>query len=211
MYSAFLHMLVLTLLNVGAGQQLTLNQPHVLKVDWQRSMHSVSWRAHADPSHAQKHCIDPAPFGKQCTVHLTDALASCVAMNCKSVICPDQTPYFRGKPSKGIRAEICQLRQHVKKDEPLHGMCKPKGCTLWSLSSMNLAELLPLIPTGSNFDPSTTRLALVLNARLIQNECRGSTQAVSSSGCACLNMLPLGRVVLSLILPSDNSLLCVIE
>lgn len=80
-----------------------------VKINWSRSMNSIGWSSKQDPLHQKNNqCIDPAPFGRQCTVHRRDAILSCLNAKCDAVICPDQKPYFNGKPAKGIKGPICK-------------------------------------------------------------------------------------------------------
>ena len=82
------------------------------------------------PSDPRVGCIEPPPFGKQCTLPRHRALQVCLATTaCVAITCPSQEPYARGQPHKRIRGPICQLRSHGARTEAGHGMCKSSGCT----------------------------------------------------------------------------------
>jgi len=99
-----------------------------IQLKWTRSADSVGWSKGSDPMHdLRAPCIHPPPFGQQCTVHRVDALTACLFLGCHSVVCPDQTPYAKGKPAKHIEGPICQVRAHGDANEKNHGMCKPGG------------------------------------------------------------------------------------
>jgi len=99
-----------------------------LAVTVEMSPHAWIWTAASDPLHDARFCIDPPPFGKQCTMHAGDAVRSCAHIGgCVGVVCPDPTPYERGQPRRRIAGPICQARGH-KQDERNHLMCRPAGC-----------------------------------------------------------------------------------
>ncbi len=57
-------------------------------------------------------CIDPAPFGAQCTMHGTDALAACLAISgCAALTCPDPAPYVAPRADIRSHGPVCQVRR----------------------------------------------------------------------------------------------------
>lgn len=98
----------------------------------QRSGDSIGW-AGIIPSDPKYGCIDPPPFGKQCTLPRAAAIAACMAMqHCIAVTCPDPTESHIG--TRGITGPVCQLRSERTPNERGHGMCKPSGCVNIALS-----------------------------------------------------------------------------
>ncbi len=81
--------------------------PRVLDVHVTMSPDAISSsRAHIP--HDPRYCIDPPPFGDQCTMHAKDALGACAVLaTCVGLVCPDPAPYRRGVPHKRIRGPIC--------------------------------------------------------------------------------------------------------
>lgn len=93
-------------------------------VRWTRSKDASSWRKY--PTHEAAGCINPSPFGKQCTAFRSDALMGCLMTSaCAALVCPDQGPYRAGN-KKGLNDAICQYRDHSLSDERNHGMCRPQ-------------------------------------------------------------------------------------
>ena len=96
---------------------------------------SVALSPHAIPDrpgfipHDPRFCISPPPFGKQCTMHATEALRACLGLRgCRGLVCPDPTPYARGQPRRRITGPVCQARGRLAAGERNHDMCKPRGC-----------------------------------------------------------------------------------
>jgi hypothetical protein len=55
-------------------------------------------------------CIDPAPFGAQCTMHATDGLAACLAIpGCAAITCPDPAPYVAPRTDIHSHGPVCQV------------------------------------------------------------------------------------------------------
>jgi len=104
------------------------------------------------PPHAPgnpKHCIDPPPFGEQCTMHAVDALRACLALpGCASLTCPAPEPYVgEDIARRGISGPVCQARSVTAaawvRGESLeagHGMCAPSGCA---------SAFLATVPAGA--------------------------------------------------------------
>jgi hypothetical protein len=85
-----------------------------------------------------KTCIDPAPFGAQCTMHASDAVRACISLpSCAALTCPAPEPYLNEDGRRGITGAVCQARSVPSAAawlggadaEPGHGMCAPSGCT----------------------------------------------------------------------------------
>ena len=95
-----------TLLLLGATAARD-EAPRVLDVHVTMSPDAISSsRAHIP--HDPRYCIDPPPFGDQCTMHAKDALGACAVLaTCVGLVCPDPAPYRRGVPHKRIRGPIC--------------------------------------------------------------------------------------------------------
>ncbi len=95
-------------------------------------------------------CIDPPPFGTQCTMHAVDAIRACLSLpGCAAVTCPAPEPYVNEDPSRrGISGPVCQARSVPSAVawlggldlEAGHGMCAPSGCAT--------AFLVP-VPSGA--------------------------------------------------------------
>ena len=194
-----------------------------VRIEWTRSPDAVGWSKSVDPLHDQAApCIHPAPYGQQCTVHLVDALASCLFLNCRAVVCPDQGPYAKGKPLKGIKGPICQIRNHADRNEIKHGMCKPGGCTKWVmergsagalLSESSRAAVMMDYPHGRSVS-----LALILPGLFLQYECKGiavpphSASPASTGFCGCLDVSAHGlEVVHKKTLSGIGSLVCLLS
>ena len=99
---------------------------------------AIGWNGKAhDVAHSPTLCIDPPPFGHQCTLHLGSALAACMqTASCHSMTCPSPEPYTTRKRADGITGPVCQLRSVTRAQnangaqrERAHGMCKPSACT----------------------------------------------------------------------------------
>lgn len=200
--------------------------PLEVTVAWSRAPHSVSFVAGRDPSaSARLGCIMPSPFGTQCTVHLSVALAACALDRaCTAVICPDQTPYLRGNEKKHIEGPICQLRSHEDYDERSHRMCRPGGCTRWSIHTTEFrpsSEFARLIQTP--FD--RVRAVITLPKKLLEYECEarrhnGVAMVRADAGAAagdhpcswCLDMGPLrGARFVEAVSRGDRTDVCVFE
>ena len=105
-----------------------------------RTDDSIQWIEGNDTAHTPSKpllCIDPAPYGQQCTMHMKDAVFSCLSQLsvCKALVCPDK------RETQG-RGELCQIRGNPQMDlnswhdhglnrVKNHAMCRPKdgGCT----------------------------------------------------------------------------------
>jgi len=99
---------------------------------------SIGWAGL--PSDPRYGCLDPPPFGKQCTLPRALALAACLSMpRCVAVVCPSQEPYRPGGGGK-VPEPICQLRSHGDADERRHGMCRPSGCVTAVLEPIDEAR-----------------------------------------------------------------------
>ena len=97
----------------------------------QRSYDSIGWMTL--PHDAAFGCIDPPPFGRQCTLPQANAIAACMAMQrCVAVTCPEPRESHIG--TRGITGPVCQLRATRTANERGHGMCKPGGCININLS-----------------------------------------------------------------------------
>lgn len=176
--------------------------PSVLvEVGWVRTRDAASWRAGRDPWHRPSlGCIHPAPFGSQCTVPRQTALAACIVADCTALVCPDQTPYTASGrlARRGVRGPICQLRNHTDLDETGHAMCRPGGCTLWTLhrkplaSSPLVAQLQrawsPDLDRGAQLDQSL--VVVVAPATFARFECRQAARATDFCR-ACVDPAPL--------------------
>ena len=113
---------------------------------------AIEWRGKAAdvPHHKDFGCIDPPPFGQQCTVHASGALHACLAAiransECHSFSCPSPEPYTRGQRRDGISGPICQLRAvqlrawHAGAARARrHGMCSAQGCRNFFLQSVRI-------------------------------------------------------------------------
>jgi hypothetical protein len=99
-------------------------------------------------------CVDPAPFGSQCTMHATDALSACLAIpGCAALTCPDPAPYNSPRPDLRTHGPVCQARRTPSaqawlagKDlEAGHGMCVPSGCADFFLIAVPRDRLNPAV------------------------------------------------------------------
>ena len=161
------------------------------------SYDSIGWSS-AGPMHDAQHCIHPAPFGRQCTVHEDTALATCLRLlDCNALTCPAPGPYKEGtRRHDGIRAPICQARTLASAAawrggvhlERKHGMCKPDGCRSYFLTDASSAlekiravvPALPatvvLLPLGSSKVARTLRLTrpLTTNPLMLDSSIPGN-------------------------------------
>ena len=153
-----------------AGRRARLDTPanhpsnvRAVLVEHVRSADAISWIGLRDDlptkNGDEKMCIDPPPFGQQCTMHKRDAVTSCLrqqvarkigehgAMSCRAVTCPDDGPYRKGVAHLKITGPICQARgaaglsrRSWSEGRALskgHGMCLPGGC-----DSLFLADVM---------------------------------------------------------------------
>ena len=94
---------------------------------WSTGPDSIGWSPDQLPSDP-RWCITPPPFGKQCTLLRTVALAACLQMpSCVALTCPDPAESHIGR-KPGVTGPICQARSVRIANERRHGMCKPGGC-----------------------------------------------------------------------------------
>jgi len=99
---------------------------HYTHVDVSVGSDSIGW--HGLPSDPSVGCLTPPPFGEQCTLPRSLALAACLSLpGCVAFTCPSQEPYQPGGSGK-VKEPICQLRSRASTDEKGHGMCRPSGC-----------------------------------------------------------------------------------
>ena len=97
----------------------------------ERTFNAIGWSGLA--SSPIFGCIEPPPFGKQCTLPRAAAVAACMAMEgCIGITCPDPRESHIG--TRGITGPICQLRSSRTANEKGHGMCRPEGCINIGLS-----------------------------------------------------------------------------
>jgi hypothetical protein len=113
---------------------------------------AVGWSG--SPPHTpgdQKLCIDPAPFGAQCTMHARDAVHACLSLpGCAALTCPDPAPYL-ADAGRGISGPVCQARSVPSAAawlggadlEAGHGMCAPAGCASAFLVRVPSSALRP--------------------------------------------------------------------
>jgi len=82
-------------------------------------------------------CINPPPYGQQCTMHEEDALLSCLRLRgphailpCVALTCPSRADYehLRARPDRGMHGPVCQARGDVVITDYGHGMCSASGC-----------------------------------------------------------------------------------
>jgi hypothetical protein len=107
-----------------------------------RTFDSIGWTETDLMSDPEFGCISPPPFGKQCTLPRTLAIAACMAMpRCVAITCPEERESHIGE--RGITGPICQLRASRIANEKGHGMCKPGGCVNIGLSRMRKPPLMP--------------------------------------------------------------------
>jgi hypothetical protein len=109
---------------------------HYVHVEVSLGFDSIGWDGL--PSDPSLGCITPPPFGKQCTLPRSIALAACINLpGCVAFTCPSQEPYRPGGAGK-VQEPICQLRGHSASNEKRHGMCKPSGCVSAVLSRRSI-------------------------------------------------------------------------
>ena len=91
----------------------------------QRTHDSIGW---GGLPHDPAVCINPPPFGKQCTLLRSEAVSVCLRMQgCVALTCPDPKESWIGR-KQGVTGPICQARGKQIADERGHGMCKgPQG------------------------------------------------------------------------------------
>jgi hypothetical protein len=109
---------------------------------------AINWME-SDIPHSRKACINPAPFGTQCTQHAALSLHACLLdAQCHSVTCPSPEPYVHdvAHPRRdGIKGAVCQLRAiheadwHGKTRATKHGMCKQSGCRNYFLTPVQVS------------------------------------------------------------------------
>jgi len=114
------------------------------------------------PSNADYGCIDPPPFGTQCTLPRAAAIVACMAMQgCVAITCPDPKESHIG--TRGITGPVCQLRTRRTPNERSHGMCRPGGCINLGLSRIGRPPALHIWQRlGLPSNASLTNAALVL-------------------------------------------------
>jgi hypothetical protein len=94
---------------------------------------------------AREVCIDPPPFGEQCTMLEDHAITSCLLLPaCVALTCPDPSPYLVQR-TDGISGPVCQARASHTVEAHEHGMCEPDGCINIVFTSSDMAAReLPL-------------------------------------------------------------------
>ena len=122
-------------MRVRVGGRSVATMSHDVPPFWvahvSRSFDSIGWSGL--PHNKAFGCIDPPPFGKQCTILRGWALPACMAMEgCVAFTCPEPGESHIGE--RGIDGPVCQLRARRTPDERSHGMCKPFGCINVALS-----------------------------------------------------------------------------
>jgi len=115
---------------------------------------TINWLgAQLDVPHHSSLCINPPPFGAQCTMHAQHSLRACLLLrSCRSLACPDPQPYQpvdrRGRRRDNIAGPICQARSTSSVEEwrsgsrlaSHHGMCAPNGCHNFFLTPVRLTQ-----------------------------------------------------------------------
>ena len=118
-------------------------------------------------------CINPPPFGKQCTAHKKEALVACLRSQpkCRALTCPEPQVYERRGRQDGIRSAICQLRSETlqrwtagESRARKHGMCTgpnglwqpQQGCRNYFLTPVRI-----LMPGQKRRPPNKFELVLV--------------------------------------------------
>jgi len=154
------------------AQEAVLVQ-HVLTDD------SIEWVEGKDTAHTPSKpllCIDPAPYGQQCTMHMKDAVFSCLSQLsvCKALVCPDK------RETQG-RGELCQIRgtpqmdlnswrDHGLNRVKNHAMCRPKdgGCTSLFFTKVLLTHKfsIPQTQYAALLKSDTIRIVLVASDNL---------------------------------------------
>lgn len=139
-----------------------LADPRVVLLEHFETPDAIGW-VPSGPLHHRSLCINPAPFGRQCTMHEKDAIISCLGLaGCNALTCPAPAPYITPSADnkrRGIKAAICQARRVESAEawqrganlERRHGMCKPGGCRSFVLRDLDqsTAADLPATPAGS--------------------------------------------------------------
>lgn len=119
-----------------------------------RGPDTINWLgAQLDVAHHSSLCINPPPFGAQCTMHAQHSLRACLLLrSCRSLACPDPQPYQpvdrRGRRRDNIAGPICQARSTSSVEEwrsgsrlaSHHGMCAPNGCHNFFLTPVRLTQ-----------------------------------------------------------------------
>ena len=122
----------------------------------------------APPSVPALGCVDPPPFGAQCTALADASLRACLRLpGCSALTCPDPAPYQAPHPRLPRAGAVCQARtvrsalawRAGEALEAGHGMCAPSGC-----ANFFLARLAP----GDVAAPQARALAAALRARGLQ-------------------------------------------
>lgn len=140
----------------------TLANPRLVLIEHFNTPDAIGW-VPSGPLHHQSLCINPAPFGRQCTMHERDAVVSCLGLaGCNALTCPAPAPYITPSADnerRGIKAAICQARRVESSEawrkgahlERRHGMCKPGGCRSFVLRDLDQSAGagLPVPPAGS--------------------------------------------------------------
>jgi hypothetical protein len=109
---------------------------HFIRVEVSVSFDSIGWDGL--PSDPSVGCITPPPFGRQCTLPRSIALAACINVpGCVAFTCPSQEPFRPGGAGK-VKEPICQLRGHTATNEKRHGMRRPSGCVSAILSRRSI-------------------------------------------------------------------------
>ena len=139
----------------------------VVHVDVTRD--AIGWSGlPSDPAYG---CIDPPPFGKQCTLPRAAAIAACMAMEgCIAITCPDPRESHIG--TRGITGPICQLRSSRVANEKSHGMCRPGGCINIGLSRLRRPAFLHNWQVGlpANVSFSNPQLAFLHGEERLRTE-----------------------------------------
>ena len=139
-----------------------LASPRIVLLEHFETPDAIGW-VPSGPLHHQSLCINPAPFGRQCTMHERDAIVSCLGLaGCNALTCPAPAPYITPSADnkrRGIKAAICQARRVESSEawrkganlERRHGMCKPGGCRSFVLRDLDQSAGagLPAPPAGS--------------------------------------------------------------
>ena len=139
-----------------------LASPRIVLLEHFETPDAIGW-VPSGPLHHQSLCINPAPFGRQCTMHERDAIVSCLGLaGCNALTCPAPAPYITpsvDNKRRGIKAAICQARRVESSEawrkganlERRHGMCKPGGCRSFVLRGLDqsVGASLPAPPAGS--------------------------------------------------------------
>lgn len=111
---------------------------HAFFVELWTGQDTINWLGSLeDVPHHSAFCINPPPFGAQCTIHAQNALQACLQLRtCRSLACPDPLPYTTPRLDN-IKGPVCQARSASSIDQwrtsskllaAHHGMCQPNGC-----------------------------------------------------------------------------------